>query len=859
MNCLQRAMNAAKGKLTESEVKAAMDQEQQIRKALIDAGKDNVDERVANRIAQLAMDKKIEAARMKRAIAVNIKTEIKLTRHLGRLQSEGGVSPAVALRLSWEGTQLNVTGARASGYAQAQAFEKAWFGSIMSKLEAERPHIKKLFTNKKFDDAVTDELHELRDGGEPGKTGNSDAQFLARLLAAHMEIVRNKLNDYGAGIGKVDGYAGPQVHDDLTMLSVSREQWANDIKPLLDLKRTFPDATSDAEVDSALHDIFSTIITGVSNRDSPLLRGEVVRPAGLVNRLGKSRVLHFKDSLSSRSYRDLYGRGSTIQGIFAQMKNQAHMAGALATYGTNPKNMILKIAERMRKDLKTKSDGMAPSKAKDALVQQMTDLTAHDGEISRLKGTIEAITGLSGKPESVRMATIGTSIRTVQSLAKLGGAAITAMPADTITMGSAAMFRGQGFWNGLLKTMGEIKNHKNSKEIGFLTGEGFDAITGHLGSHANDGPAGTLSKISQTFYKWSGLSGWTDTARAISGRVIAAHLGLNMKTAFSGLDERLAHVLRLNGIDSAKWDAIRSVGSREENGQHYITPDLIRNASDDVIRPIIRDQIAALTAAAKKTELGQAKLNERVASLVKTAREDLEMDLHRYYADETNYGVLQGDAASRRISTLGTRPGTVAGESIRFIMQFKGFPIAFGQRILGRAIHNAPTGRAGQAAHIGTLMAGLTAAGYMSMTMKDLVAGKWPPQNPFSKEAFGSALMRGGGLGIYGDLLFGAKMKYHQGFFEAASGPTIGTISDTASIWQDALSGDPKAGKYLDLALQNTPFANLFYLRPALDTLFINSLKESTSPGYIARQQRSLKKRTGQEYFIPRTIGQALR
>lgn len=42
--------------------------------------------------------------------------------------------------------------------------------------------------------------------------------------------------------------------------------------------------------------------------------------------------------------------------------------------------------------------------------------------------------------------------------------------------------------------------------------------------------------------------------------------------------------------------------------------------------------------------------------------------------------------ASRRIATLGTRPGTFADESARFVMQFKGFPIAFSQRILGRAL-----------------------------------------------------------------------------------------------------------------------------------------------------------------------------
>jgi hypothetical protein len=131
------------------------------------------------------------------------------------------------------------------------------------------------------------------------------------------------------------------------------------------------------------------------------------------------------------------------------------------------------------------------------------------------------------------------------------------------------------------------------------------------------------------------------------------------------------------------------------------------------------------------------------------------MSVLRFIADETNYGVIVTDARSRRTTTLGQRPGTIAGEGIRFIMQFKGFPIAFGQRVLGRAAFGFRKGaKLEQTAHIGTMLAGLTMAGYAAMTMKDMAKGYWPPRDPTDPKTWAAAFVQGGAMGIYGDYLF---------------------------------------------------------------------------------------------------------
>ena len=102
MNCMDIAAKVANGKLTDQELADAFEQEGKIREAFIAAGKtDNLDMRVARRIAQLAMDKKVEAARMKRQIAQNIKARAYLDVQL-KAFSAAGLSPRKAIIALWD-------------------------------------------------------------------------------------------------------------------------------------------------------------------------------------------------------------------------------------------------------------------------------------------------------------------------------------------------------------------------------------------------------------------------------------------------------------------------------------------------------------------------------------------------------------------------------------------------------------------------------------------------------------------------------------------------------------------------------------------------------------------------------------
>lgn len=845
--CYAAAAQAAKAageELSERDMASAYRAAQQERQKLRDAGvADGVDEKVMAAAARHAERTRIAAALQKRHAALNILARDRLDQTLTAFR-KAGLSPRDSLLAVMEGSQQGIEGVRNSVYARVLGYEARYVGGMMAEIQKNAPHLVNTLADTRLSDDVFREMGELREGGQPGVTGNTDAQYLAGVFAKYAEMSRTELNRLGASIGKLDGWAGAQVHDDLKMMAAGKETWVETIAPLLDIERTFPDAASANEIRDALNDVFDTLLTGVSNKVSAREKGQRVNPANLAKSLGKSRVLHFKNAESALAYRDAFGYGNSIYGVMAHQRRAAQMAGQMEVFGPNPENMFNSLVEAERRRIRN-DQSISPE-------QKIKDIDKLNADAGPLRSAFDVMSGAISRPGNTKVAKIAGDIRAVQSMAKLGGAVLTAMPTDVVGAAQAAMFRGGGFWNGMVEQVGGIfkgRPKEEQAELAFMLGEGFDSLIGEVMSRgmAADGPVGKLSRLQETFFKWNGLNWWTDVGRSVVGRAVAAEMGMRAEKAFADLPANYRHVLGLHGIDEAQWNVIRQA-SREIDGKRYITPDAVRDLSDDAV--------SAFVGKGSKT--------------ADDARRDLEMTLLRFVADETNYAIVETDAASRRISTWGTRPGTFAGEAARFVMQFKGFPIAFSQRILGRALfggrgatkwerlmNNTP--------HLGALIAGLTVAGYMAMTMKDAAKGYWPPRDPLDLKVMSAALTQGGALGIYGDFLFGEANRFGSGALETFSGPFIGTISDLINIPLKARTaieqGDrPKvAGDLLNLALNNTPFINLAYTRPALDLLFINALKNWASPGYTSRQRKNRERDFNQTSPLPATLSELLR
>ena len=199
---------------------------------------------------------------------------------------------------------------------------------------------------------------------------------------------------------------------------------------------------------------------------------------------------------------------------------------------------------------------------------------------------------------------------------------------------------------------------------------------------------------------------------------------------------------------------------------------------------------------------------------------------------------------------MGLQAGTIPGEAIRFMGQFKGFPFAVYQKTVGREMGAWREGRKIEAMFgVARLIAGTALFGYMSMTAKDLMSGK-TPRDPLKWKTFGASMLQGGGLGIYTDFLFG-NIQNSTSLLSTIGGPIPTEAIKIISAINYAINGSGgRAGKLAYASIKdNIPFLNLFYLKTALDYAIGYQMMETLSPGALKRMEKRMEK-SGQEFLL---------
>lgn len=855
-SCQSAASAAAKsGKVTEEEVAAAFDKLDAYRKRLEAQGQTTgVQARIERYAADLAEKTKIAAEAKKRqaALATIVRQR---NRSLMADWRAGGLSPVRALEGLWNGLSGRYAGmakGRVSVWARKESAKWELIGGLMSEIEREKPHLKRLATDPKFDEDVFTEMSEARKGGTPGKTQNPDAQWLAERFLKYAELARTQANRFGAMIGKLDGWSGVQTHDVDKMVRAGKDAWVGYIASKLDGERTFPDAPSSEEAAQILGDIYDTIITGTPKASDAPTPGGYVSPANLADSLGKHRVLHFKDAATAIAYRNEFGFGTAIGGMFNHLGRMSHVLGLLDGMGPNPEAMFDSLVNETREGVRNDPSISPRQKAK-----WSKQLTTQSG---MLKSAFTIGTGMhSYVGGSETAADIMGGIRTLQRAGKLGGATLTSVPSDTVTSALAAQFRGTSFTRSLMTQLtGMMRGRPKGEqaELAYLTSAAWDGWINHVmrGRLALDSPRGFFGAMEEKFFRFNLLTQTTDLSRGVAGRTMAAEMGMHSKHAYAELNPKYRHVLGLNGIDAPRWEAIRQASLRNVDGRKYLTPDRIDTLDEAHLEPLIADRLAQMNPGANRLPMVRQRLLEQ-------ARHDLKHDVIRFFADEASFAVVTPDDATTKWTTWGgSQRGTPAGEIARMVMQFKATPIAFVQRPFARLIYGRrkDAGWGEGVAHFGAYLTGLLLAGYMSMTAKDMVKGYWPPRNPSDPRTMGASLLQSGAMGILGDFLFANNSRFGGGTLETAAGPTLGSVGSGVDALLDlkdfALSGGQD--KLSKTAAFNAlygwaPFVNTFYLAPIMNYLWVNSLREALSPGYLRRTARDRERQYGQTSMMP--------
>jgi len=752
-----------------------------------------------------------------------------------------GMKLKEAMRSLQVGATKGVADARRSWSAEKIAIEGEYNRGLMAKL-SERAHVIDLMVPGRFTAFRPQEKVRIlsfhsdieKEMRTPGSTSNADARFVSEVFVEAAERTRIDLNLHGADIGKLEGWS-PQGHRERLMRQAGKNDWMAFIRDRLDIDRSFPDTTP-AEVDDILSKMFDDITLGDPVKSA---RGS----SNLANRLGLQRVIHFVSDEAKVEYDQRFGQPNVLVSMMDHMTKSARALTLLKNLGANPIDEFDKIKEAISKDIRGRD---ISHEKKTKLMSQLNS--------RELQNQFDVLTGAADVPHNNTAAAIGNEVRAYESLTNLGSAVFSAVGGDIPTYVATMRFNGVPVAEALKRPFDRLMRRHTGEDlrrINLLLNAGMEHVFGNIAArHMADGDqAGAISRHLETFFRLTGLTGFTDVMNAAASRMYSINMGWQINKTWKQLDDEFKHSLALHGIDEDRWAVARKAGLESVGGRNYYIPQRIRELDNSLFSMGAKGQIEELERIAKENRWSPDRLEKEKSDLLLREKKDLEIRMMSYFSDEARFAVLQGDDRAKATMTQAQRKGTIIGEAIRMIGQFKMFAALYSQRTMGRMWRGGQGGRPIPTQDIFGFFAMAIIGGYAAMSAKAIASGK-TPADPTRPSTILAAMAQSGGLGIYGDFLFNKANRFGGGWLDTLSGPAIGRIARIGGIANRAIHGDPPPLTELTREVkQAVPGNNMWQLRGASDWLIVNRLAEALRPGSMADRERRMEEEFGQSFI----------
>lgn len=827
---IQAAAKAAGRELNEEEmVELVGDLQARIKQLQSTDGMLGLEEAAMRAADEMGNQAKLAAVIEKRNALLNARRRLEA---VGYIRSTWSDRPDLGLESFLVGTNVARAGARRSVAAEQKQLSQAYIAGFLNDME--KAELLPFLTRGDNDADIADALWRLGTGRSVDGL-SKPAVDIATIMQKYQTATRTDANRAGAFIRDLPGYIVRQSHDPYKLERAGFARWRDEISGFLD-ERTFEGVTDRNEF---LLAAYNGLVSGVHLKASTPEPTGFKGPRNLAKKVSAERVLHFKDGLSWHQYNKAYGTGSLREAFLGGLDQAGQNTGLMRRLGTNPESNWEAILDELQRDLMDKP------------VELRRFQTDRRGWLKTRFAEVDGTARLAVNQQAARVA---SNIRALQSMAKLGGAVISALT-DLPVAASEMRYQGKGMLSSMGTLIGGmVKGRKPAEQREILSSLGvfFDNVRGDVVSKfsADDSLGGKMSGLQQKFFKLNGLTWWTDTMRSTAALMMSHHLAYNRALNWDQMNPDLRRTLELFDFDAGRWDLVRGTGAKLADGREYMTTQGL-------------DEIPEADLAAYLTSKGRTANTAAVAEL----REELGAQLRSYITDRASYAVIEPDARTRAIMRRGTQPGTVAGELLRFVGQFKAFPVAilqksFGRELYGRgytpSAYTEGAGREliqalrngnGEKLGIAQLLLWTTLFGYGAMTAKDLLKGREPRPADDAK-TWVAAMLQGGALGIYGDFIFGEANRFGGGLIGSLAGPTAGAVEGLADVLYRVRDGDDAAAAAVRFGIQQTPFLNLFYARAALDYLVLYSVQEALNPGSLRRTERRIEKENGQRYLL---------
>lgn len=666
-----------------------------------------------------------------------------------------------------------------------------------------------------------DMLREMR-----GKsTGNALAKALGENLSEVFENLRQRFNNAGGAIPKLKDWGMSQTHDAGKILSLAktradaRQQWKDFIRPLLDPDQMISPLTNTpigaVGIDGALDHVFDQITTAGWSRLQPQMR--TAGRGKLASQRQDERFLVFKDADAWLAYNDRFGTGDVIQSAFEHINSMAKDIAAMETFGPNPSAMVAWMVQNVRHEVAEADLGRPSFAQPTGRVRELAEGKGNPGAIAayRIESLYTTLRGRGTVMGGVAKAT--SDLRNVANSAMLGGAGVTAAVTDPFVAAAARRLADLPVW----KTFGEILSvfgRQKKRDIvasGVIWDEYLHVMQDEarlVGLVLGHDWSRWLADRSMTLF---GLKPITEARQLLEARVWQRELGADADTAWPDLTPRRRAALEGFGIGPSDWIVMR----RAVDVDGLITPMSVLN------------------------ETGDRDVAEKLAEMMTSWRER---------------SVPSGTPNTRSAITGAVPRGTVLGEVAEIGVQFKSFGLSFlANQIEAIARYAMLDGRGtlpAAAHYAGAMVIGMTIGGAIAQQLIGLADFK-DPEDMRTPSFWGKALLKGGGLGIFGDMLQANTNRFGQGLAGMVGGPALALTSDFVQMPFDMLAApDGKTAKpAIDFAGRYTPILPSFWAtRGGWRRLVLDQLQWLADPKAhqsFTAKERDLRQRTGQEFF----------
>jgi|GEM_PF-1427025 len=701
-------------------------------------------------------------------------------------------------------------------------------------------------------------MRAIRD--EP--TGKPQVDAAGSTVRKVMDEAFQQMQDAGIHINRLDDWHTPQPWA-WEKIGADREAFVRDALDAIDHDRYIKqDGTpmTRPEIEKLVRASAETLGTNGANK-----RAEK-QGSGFSGTVGASRnaprQLFFKSAEAYSSMMDKYGSADNVHSMLLHHLNGvARDIAAVRSFGRDADNFFPQLVEKAFTNDAKAVKGATPEKREKALqkLEKLKRRTLKEWQAMRQPDHPGSMPG---------WVKVSQAIRGLAGSTLLGSSTLAAIPDLQMAVGYGRLL---GLSRSkILGNVGEGLNPANRKTLSRLgiVVDGLESAANRFGNEEL-GPHG-IRFLNHVVHVGSGLRMWDrGMAHGVSASIMDMLGEHSSKSNFTDLDPKTRQYVESRGITEDVWKTWQAaeLDTGTDGNRTMLTPDAIYDIPDDKLRSIAEARVSTRDGKLTDSEVDREIRNLRAEGaqrLIGTALNEVQAGARggagATVADQINLGLDPGDR------------GTLRHELFSWLLFLKQTPLG----IFKTHMFDVPNGLddwKSAMTYRAKFMAGSAALGALSLELKNIVAGQ-DPEDLLTKKGLGKILIASGGLGMYGDFMFGDKGDHQNGALAKLLGPGATMIEDalnlgynTRAVLAGAAGSEPEPGdstvspdqlgaQFLRFGRNYTaPLTRLWYVKAAFNHMVYENLMDNLSPGYNDRVRQRMAQRNQTSWWGP---GQAL-